>query len=528
MKNADKFINGQAYNRRAGVLMPLFSLPSKYGIGDMGSAAYKFVDFLKESEQGLWAVLPLGPTGYCNSPYKGLSAFAGNPYFISPEVLMQKGLVTLKEINQFDFGKNKTDIDYEKLFNNRYKLLHLAFDRWCDKKFDKTNDFKNFVKANQFWLKDHSLYMSLKKYFGFKPWNMWDEDIRDYQKQAITKYRCKLSRDIKFWQFVQYEYQKQWLALKSYANAKGIKIIGDMPFYLEYDSADVWSRRGQFAIDEKTNEIKYFAGVPGDIFSKFSRNWGMPCYRWDVLAGDKYKWHLKRFERAADLYDIIRVDHAIGFVRYYGINGEDEKWFEGPDFDRDVLIPKITALVNKKGKELIAEDLGSVPERAYQLFNKYNWLCTRVLQFGFANEYGTETIHLPFYYPHKSVAYSSTHDNQTLNGYIQSLAPENMPYISYYLHAKKASPQKLQEKMIEELYRSASEKVIVPMPDILGLDNNARICYGRDYQKSWRWRLASFSTLTQAKRKWLKKMSFAYARTPFSSEEGKKYGWNWK
>ena len=528
MKNADKFINGLTYNRCAGVLMPLFSLPSKYGIGDMGSTAYKFLDMLKECGQSLWAVLPLGPTGYCNSPYKSQSAFAGNPYFISPEILEQKGLLKAREINEYDFGSNQTDIDYAKLFENRFKLLQKAYVRWTAKEKDKSASFKQFISENRFWLADYSLYMSLKQYFDFKPWNLWPEDIQNYDSAALIKYRRKLRDEIKFWQFVQYEYYQEWQALKSYAESKGIKIIGDMPFYLEYDSADVWSKRQQFAIDEKTHEILLSTGVPGDIFSKFSRNWGMPCYRWDVLAKDKYKWHLKRFEHAAKMYDIIRVDHAIGFIRYYGINERGEKWYEGPDFTHDVLIPKITALMNKKGKELIAEDLGSVPERAYHLFNKYNWSGTRVLQFGFANQYGTETIHLPFYYPHKSVAYTSTHDNQTLNGYIQSLTPENMPYIAYYLHMRQTSPQKLQQKMIEELYRSASEKVIVPMPDILGLDNKARICCGKEYQKSWRWRISSLNVLTDAKRKWLKKMTFAYARTPFSTEEGKKYGWKWE
>lgn len=529
MKNADKIINGQTYRRSAGVLMPLFSLPSNYGIGDMGSSAYKFIDLLKESNQSLWAVLPLGPTGYCNSPYKALSSFAGNAYFISPETLVNKGLIKIKELKQYDFGQSKTDINYAKLFENRYKLLRLAFSRWQEKQRNEAEDFKQFKTENHFWLRDYCLYMSLKKHFNFKPWHTWPDDIKNRETKALQDYRKKLIPDIKFWEFVQYEYAKEWHNLKSYANQKGIKIVGDMPFYVEYDSADVWAHKQQFYIDKKTNEILWSAGVPGDIFSKLSRNWGMPCYRWDELSKNNYKWHLKRFEQAAGRYDILRIDHAIGFIRYYGFNPKgDEKWFKGPDYQKDNLIPKITSLLNAKGCEIIAEDLGSVPERAYSLFNKYNWSSTRVLQFGFANQYGTETIHLPFYYPHKSAAYTGTHDNPTLSSYLHSLKPENIPYLSFYMHEQKATPHKLQQKMIEELYRSASEKVIIPLADILEMDNRARISCGKEYEKSWRWRLSSLSNITQTKRKWLKKLTFAYARTPFSLEQGKEYGWNWK
>lgn len=528
MKNAQNFINGESYNRSAGILLPIFSLPSKYGIGDFGYSAYKFIDFLRSTNQTLWAILPLGHTGYCNSPYKAVSAFAGNPYFISPEILIKRKLIKSSELKKYNFGKDK-DIDYGILFSERYKFLHEVYENWKKYKFNQLYDFKQFKKENSFWLNDYCLFMSLKEKFNFKPWNTWDEDISKYEAKAILKYKKKLKSQIKFWEFVQYEYYNQFKSLKKYANDCGIRLIGDMPFYVEYDSVDVWSNRNLFAIDINTNKIIKCAGVPGDIFSKHSRNWGMPCYDWDEIKKTNYQWHLKKFEQYTKLYNIVRIDHALGFVRYYGISDSNEQWYEGPDFSKDTLIPKITKLMKKHSVEIIAEDLGSVPDRAYYLFNKYNWASTRVLQFGFANKYGTETIHLPFYYPHKSVAYSSTHDNQTLLSYINNMKKENKIYINYYLNSNiKTSKHKIQEKMIEELYRSASEKVLIPLADILELDNSARISHGKEYEKSWRWRLNSLKDINKSKRIWLKKMTFAYARTPFSIEEGKTYGWNWK
>ena len=299
-----------------------------------------------------------------------------------------------------------------------------------------------------------------------------------------------------------------------------------MPFYVAYDSADVWSRRNIFAVNPEDASVTLSAGVPGDCFASHTRSWDMPCYDWPAAAADKFRWHLERFRFYAGLYDAIRIDHAIGFVRYYGLGRVGERWYDGPDAENDVFIPKLTRLAKSCGVELIAEDLGSVPERAYRLFTKYRWAGTRVLQFGFANGYGTETIHLPFYYPHKSVAYTGTHDNPAFASYLQGLEAKYLPYLRYYLQA---SPQDdLQKRCIEELYRSAAEKVIIPLPDILGLDNRGRIAHGRDYAKSWRWRLSSLDDISEEIRQWLKKLAFAYARIPFSHEQGKEYGWNWK
>lgn len=526
MKNAEKIINGIAYHRTAGVLMPIFSLPSEYGIGDLGSSAYKFVDILHEMEQTLWAMLPNGHTGYCNSPYRSISAFAGNPYFISPKVLYQKKLITAEVLKQCRKQELVDKIDYGVLFETRYKILYYAFLNWLKQKGYQNKSFDQFKREQNFWLIDYSLYMSLKKHFNYRPWNEWPNDIRNYQSQSLKKYKQKFRQEMLFWQFVQYEYHTEWQSLKGYAHSKGIKIIGDMPFYLGYDSVDVWSKRELFAINKKTNKINLFGGVPGDAFSKYVRNWGVPCYNWQEAAKTNYKWHLKRFDHYASLYDIIRIDHAIGYVRFYGINTENEKWFKGPDYDTDVLIPKITALMKKHSVEIIAEDLGSVPERAYMLFNKYNWEASRVLQFGFANKYGTETIHLPLYYPHKSVAYSSTHDNPTLYNYIKNMDQKSLSYMKYYLHANNIKPiHKLQQRLIEELYASSAEKVIIPLADILGADDNARIVYGSEYEKSWRWKLQSFNAIPHTKRRWLQKLAFAYARIPFSDEKGQQYGW---
>lgn len=526
MKHAEKYINGDSYNRSAGILLPVFSLPSPYGIGDMGEGAYRFVDMLREVGQTLWEVLPHGQTGYCNSPYKTLSAFAGNPYFIAPDMLEKDGLLLPGEAEQYDFGANSADIDYGRLFAARFKLLRLAFDRFCARGGKSDSGFLAFRRKNAVWLSDYALFMALKEHFGWKPWNEWEEGAAFRRPEVLRGYRRRLAVSVLFWQFVQYEFFCQWHQLKEYAGRNGIKIIGDLPFYVAYDSADVWSRRNIFAVNPEDASVTLSAGVPGDCFASHTRSWDMPCYDWPAAAADKFRWHLERFRFYAGLYDAIRIDHAIGFVRYYGLGRVGERWYDGPDAENDVFIPKLTRLAKSCGVELIAEDLGSVPERAYRLFTKYRWAGTRVLQFGFANGYGTETIHLPFYYPHKSVAYTGTHDNPAFASYLQGLEAKYLPYLRYYLQA---SPQdNLQKRCIEELYRSAAEKVIIPLPDILGLDNRGRIAHGRDYAKSWRWRLSSLDDISEEIRQWLKKLAFAYARIPFSHEQGKEYGWNWK
>ena len=526
MKHAEKYINGDSYNRSAGILLPVFSLPSPYGIGDMGEGAYRFVDMLREAGQTLWEVLPHGQTGYCNSPYKTLSAFAGNPYFIAPDMLEKDGLLLPGEAEQYDFGANSADIDYGRLFAARFKLLRLAFDRFCARGGKSDSGFLAFRRKNAVWLSDYALFMALKEHFGWKPWNEWEEGAAFRRPEVLRGYRRRLAVSVLFWQFVQYEFFCQWHQLKKYAGRNGIKIIGDLPFYVAYDSADVWSRRNIFAVNPEDASVTLSAGVPGDCFASHTRSWDMPCYDWPAAAADKFRWHLERFRFYAGLYDAIRIDHAIGFVRYYGLGRVGERWYDGPDAENDVFIPKLTRLAKSCGVELIAEDLGSVPERAYRLFTKYRWAGTRVLQFGFANGYGTETIHLPFYYPHKSVAYTGTHDNPAFASYLQGLEAKYLPYLRYYLQA---SPQdNLQKRCIEELYRSAAEKVIIPLPDILGLDNRGRIAHGRDYAKSWRWRLSSLDDISEEIRQWLKKLAFAYARIPFSHEQGKEYGWNWK
>lgn len=528
MKNADKIVNGTSYIRRAGFLMPIFSLPSPYGIGDFGKGAYDFVRFLEKTGHKLWEVLPHGPTGFCNSPYKSVSAFAGNPYYISPELLCADKLLTTTELVQFNFGKTTDNIDYAVLFAQRFKMLRLAFHRWQQNGGEKTPAYINFKKEQKFWLKDYCLYMSCKEKFNFQPWHTWPEDIRNRSQEGLKKYTKLCTPDIIFWSFVQHMYFKQWQNLKNFAHLHKVEIIGDIPFYMEYDSVDVWSRRTLFQINPQTQEIELYAGVPADAFANHSRNWGMPCYNWETAEKTKFSWHLQRFSHNACMYDIIRIDHALGYIRYYGINNQTEQWCDGPDAITDKLVSRITKLAHQHKVEIIAEDLGSVPERAYRLFTKYSWYSTRVLQFGFSNKYGTQTIHLPFYYPHKSLACTGTHDNPTLKNYLESIDKANLPYIMHYINTPSADLSKIHKRLIEELYKSAAELVVIPLPDILELGTEGRICFGCDYTKSWRWKLTSLKNISPQKQKWLRRMAFAYARLPFSTEEGKNYGWIWK
>nr|WP_330369766.1 4-alpha-glucanotransferase [Butyrivibrio sp. FCS014] len=330
----------QKSKRRCGVLMPVFSLPSKYGIGTFSKEAYEFVDFLKDAGQSYWQILPLGPTSYGDSPYQSFSTFAGNPYFIDIEALINDGLLTEAEADKCDFGGSEEYIDYEKQYKSRLKLLKKAYDRREEVASSKKlmKEFEAFKKSkDNDWLADYSLFMALKNDNSGRAWNTWDEGIRLRKPAALKAARAKFAEEIDFYSFLQYLFSAQWTALKSYANEKGIRIVGDIPIYVAFDSADTWANPQLFLLDKKNTPIDV-AGCPPDAFSATGQLWGNPLYRWDYHKETGYKWWMKRIAHCYKLYDVIRIDHFRGFDEYYAIpfgnpTAENGEWRKGPGYD---------------------------------------------------------------------------------------------------------------------------------------------------------------------------------------------------
>lgn len=468
--------------RGAGILMPISSLPSPYGIGTLGAEAYHFVDQLDKAGQKYWQVLPVGPTSFGDSPYQSFSAFAGNPYFIDLEELVKQGLLTKEEIEAYDWGDDAEQVDYATLYQNRFPLLHKAYERSEHK---QTKSFRKFQSANRYWLEDYSFYMALKFYFGGQEWSLWEDSLKYRRKDALMKYKELLQEEIGFWQFAQYHFFDQWKKLKKYANKKGIKIIGDIPLYVALDSADVWTHTELFELDERKRPTQV-AGVPPDCFSEDGQRWGNPLYRWKRMKKDGYDWWKHRMQANAALYDVIRIDHFIGIVHYWSIPAEcptavEGKWRKGPGKHLTKVIRKAT-----KGSDIIAEDLGIVSDQVRALINQTGWPGMKILEFAFDG--GAENEYLPHHYQNSNcIVYGGTHDNQTLMGYYGNRTPEQLSFLMKYLHIKKV--KQIPKAMLRLAYGSIADTVIFQMQDILELDDTARMNEPSTVGTNWRWRM---------------------------------------
>lgn len=490
--------------RAAGILLPISSLPSPYGIGTLGRDAYRFVDQLVKAGQKYWQVLPVGPTSFGDSPYQSFSAFAGNPYFIDFEILIEEGLLKRSEVEAYDWGSDPEDIAYDKIYQNRFEVLHKAYAR---SKHKKDKNYRNFVKKHTYWLEDYALFMALKFYFNGKEWSSWERDIRMHESQAVKKYQMLLSEEIDFWKFLQFHFYKQWKKLKKYANEHGIKIIGDIPLYVALDSADVWTRGELFELDERKKPI-HVAGVPPDCFCEDGQLWGNPIYDWKKMEKTKFKWWEMRMRSNADLYDVIRIDHFIGIVNYWSIPAEDDtaihgKWKKGPGKKLTKVIKKAT-----KGSDIIAEDLGIVGENVRKLIDKTGWPGMKILEFAFdgndTNEY------LPHNYKNtNAIVYGGTHDNETLVGYFDNVSEESLEYTFDYLNIHEKS--QIPKAMIRTGYASIADTVIFQMQDILELDNSARMNFPSTVGTNWRWRMKS-GDFDAEKMRYLKKLCKCYSR----------------
>ncbi len=469
--------------RKSGILLPVSSIPSKYGIGTFSKQAYDFIDSLEKAGQSYWQILPLGPTGYGDSPYQSFSTFAGNPYYIDLETLIEEGYLTKDDCEKCDFGDDDEYIDYEKIYLSRFKVLKIAFQ---NSNVVNEADFQNYVRDNRYWLDDYALYMAVKNSFDGKSWSEWDEDIKLRKPAAMEYYREKYAEEVMFYQFQQYLFAKQWSALKEYANQKRIQIIGDIPIYVAFDSADTWANPELFQLDDMLTPIAV-AGCPPDAFSATGQLWGNPLYRWEYHKETGYAWWMKRIAYCYELYDVVRIDHFRGFDEYYSIPFADETaefghWEKGPGYDI------FKAIKEKVGnKPVIAEDLGFLTESVIKLVKKTGYPGMKILQFAFDPR--EESDYLPHNYVANSIVYTGTHDNDTMLGWYNSLSRRDKAFARKYLNIR--TNKDVQWEFIRAAMASVSETCVIPMQDYLGLGAEARINIPSTLGINWKWRMLS-------------------------------------
>ena len=467
--------------RASGILLPVSSIPSAYGIGSFSKEAYEFVDFLEKAGQSYWQILPLGPTGYGDSPYQSFSTFAGNPYYIDFEELIEEGLLTKEQCEECDWGGSEAYVDYEKIYKSRFRVLKEAFD---NSRLEDNEDFQAFVAENAFWLSDYSLYMAVKDSYKGKSWSEWDGDIRLRKPEAIEKYAEKLKEEILFYEFQQYLFDTQWRKLKKYANDKGVKIIGDIPIYVALDSADTWANPELFQLDENRRPTGV-AGCPPDAFSATGQLWGNPLYKWDYHKETEYAWWIQRISYCYKLYDVVRIDHFRGFDEYYNIpfgdtTAEFGRWEKGPGYDLFKVMKKKIG-----NKPVIAEDLGFLTPTVNQLLKKSGYPGMKVLQFAFDSR--EESDYLPHNYTANSVVYTGTHDNDTTVGWYQAISRRDRSFARKYLNIK--TGRELEWNFIRAALGSVSDTAVIPMQDYLGLGSEARINVPSTLGTNWKWRM---------------------------------------
>ena len=465
--------------RQSGILMHLTSLPGPYGIGTMGKTAYAFVDFLEKAGQSLWQILPLTPTGYGDSPYQSCSTYAGNHYLIDLDLLMEEGLLKTDDLKDIDWGQLPGRVDFGRIYESRLKVLRIAFGR-----FEKNADFEAFCRDNSSWLSDFTLFMALKEAHNGAPWYQWEESLRRRDAETIWSYRRELKESILFYSFVQYLFHKQWESLRKYAHSKGVRIIGDVPIYVPYDSADVWANPELFWLDEKLDPVAV-AGCPPDCFNEDGQLWGNPLYRWDVHKEDKYTWWIRRLAAAGHRYDVIRFDHFRGFESYWAVpfgdpTAREGQWLKGPGMDFLGTVRKALPDV-----DMIAEDLGFLTEEVIKLRDDSGYPGMKVL--GFAFDSREPSDYLPHTYRENTVCYTGTHDNMTTRQWFETAPADAVKYAAKYMAL--TEEEGYVWGAIRTAMASVSDTCIVPMQDYLNLGGEARMNFpGTRTSDNWTWR----------------------------------------
>ena len=498
--------------RESGILCPISSIWSRYGIGCFSKEAYDFVDFLKEAGQSYWQVLPFGPTGFGDSPYQSFSTFAGNPYFISPDDLVKDGLLAQHELDQYDFGSNVEAVDYGALYNNRFKMLRVAYDRF---KENPDPEFKTFREENKEWLDDYGLFMALKNANEGKAWVDWDHSLRTRDPEALKEAHEKYADVVGFYAFQQYEFMKQWRKLKAYANENGIKIIGDIPFYTAFDSADTWGNPKMYLFDKENRPTKV-AGCPPDAFSADGQLWGNPIYNWSYIKKTKYEWWIARIKHNLEFCDVLRVDHFRAFDEFYEIpygekTARNGKWVKGPGIALFKAIKKELGDV-----EIIAEDLGYITDSVRKLVKDTGYPGMKVLQFAFDSR--EESDYLPHNYDHNCVVYTGTHDNETTRGWIEDLNNQDRDFARRYINSIYTDYGTFTWDFIRCAQASCADLCIVPIQDYLVKGNEARINHPSTLGTNWQWRIIP-NYLSKELARSIHDMTELYCRIPKPAKE---------
>ena len=478
-------------------------------MGDMGIEAYRFIDFLVESDQQYWQVLPLGPTGYGNSPYSCYSAMAGNPLLINPELLRDNELLADEDFaNLPEFPLDY--VDFERAIAVKVPLLKKACENFKAKASSvQQKEFSGFCESKENWLEDYALFMALKDHFGGVSWNNWEPEIARREPESLEKWRQQLNTEIYYYKYVQFEFFRQWTELKRYANLRDIKIIGDIPIYVAHDSADVWSHREIFCLDEASGEPALMAGVPPDYFSSTGQLWGNPVYNWEKLQANNFEWWVERFEAIFAYVDVTRIDHFRGFDAYWAVKRGQEtamygEWIKAPG-------TALLDLINQKFGNLpiIAEDLGVITPEVEALRDRYEFPGMKILQFAFGA--GPGDPFLPFNYDRNCVVYTGTHDNDTTVGWFNQLSNYERDEVLRYFGC--IDPQGIHWSLIRMGWISIANMAIVPYQDLLGLDTDARMNFPGKPEGNWGWRYRS-EALNREVGDRLKTMTYISGRAP--------------
>ena len=490
--------------RTGGILLHITSLPGEEGIGTMGKGAFDFVDLLKEAGLGIWQILPLGPSVKDNSPYQCFSAFAGNPLLIDLNELQNSGLLLHGDINK-DSKFSKKEVDYTRVIEWKFQIFRKAFENFkSDSNPIPLNDYNGFLEEHGWWLNDYALFMACRENFGNITWTNWDKDIKFREKQTLEKYSARFAEEIDFHRFLQFLFFTQWHRLKRYANSKGVKIIGDMPLYVSADSVDVWTNPDIFQLD-KNLKMTHVGGVPPDYFSEDGQLWGNPLYDWDALKKRDFDWWIARLHFNFGLFDLVRIDHFRGLDSYWSVAATEEtavngKWI--PAGGAEML-----AKLNKQVTELplVAEDLGVITPEVVKLRDAFNLPGMKVLQFAFSSDASNE--YLPHNYEMNFLAYTGTHDNDTMVGWYKNLTKKEKMMLRKYFRGGK---NQVAGWAVETIWASVAGLAVAPVQDILSLGSRARMNTPGKITGNWVWRLKSIQLLSK--------------HTRFMKELGEKYG----